>query len=394
MKKLLAMKRNSGRSDNNGLLATKTPSFWDLGQPPVGGYFAETFKKIYVEFRQFKKVFGKKTGVSFKNLIMPDMIPTIRHNLKLSEKRWKKIEDNELVKKLKARLGFKQRDAYIAELEACPRLKAGVRDMSELNVKFQTLASSMLAICARAKTNGVELKSSSCKHVFSEAIKDCYRINQWFRLKPFSSIGSSVRHINSKLQVRLASAAEQKHENSMDEARARSNGVRSQVGDGKSESSDAPDRRRGQKGKGSPGKPRAGGIDKDKDKAERDKNAQKMDALYRIENALAKGRFWHMKTPFCSGDNCTMKYCQGCGTHQIEGKPWHDRPRCNCRKHPEFVETGYFHEKFPNRLSIHARPNSTANDSGSRDNNPSNNRTKFAAKSNSVTENADKLESQ
>jgi hypothetical protein len=89
-----------------------------------------------------------------------------------------------------------------------------------------------------------------------------------------------------------------------------------------------------------------------------------------------------------------MKYCQGCGTHQIEGKPWHDRPRCNCRKHPEFVETGYFHEKFPNRLSIHARPNSTANDSGSRDNNPSNNRTKFAAKSNSVTENADKLESQ
>jgi hypothetical protein len=86
-KKLL--KSKAGRSDNNGLLASKTPSFWDLGESPVGGYFAQTFSKVYGEYRQFVNVFGKKTGVTFKKLIMPDMIPMIRDDLKLTRKQWK-----------------------------------------------------------------------------------------------------------------------------------------------------------------------------------------------------------------------------------------------------------------------------------------------------------------
>ena len=353
MKKLIERKQGG---DNNGLLASKTPSFWDLGTPPTGGYSSKTFNKVYTEFRQFRKVFGRNTGVTFKNLIMPDLIPMIREDLKLKRKQWKKLSSKELIAKLKHRMGLRQRDAYVAELEACPRLTAGIRDITVLNDKFKSLAASMLAICERARNHGVALETSSCKHVFSEAVKNCYRINQWFRLKPFVSIGASVRHINSKLNKRLAEAAEQKHENAMDDAKL--NGVRSQVGDGKSESSNAPDRRKG-KQKGSP---KGGGIDKDKDRASRDKFAQKMDALYKIENALPKGRYWHLKTPFCPGENCTMKICQGCGTHQVEGRPWHDRPRCNCRKHPDFVENGYYHDKWPNRLSIHAKDGAKSTD--------------------------------
>lgn len=379
LKKLLDKR---GRGDNNGLLASKTPSFWDLGKAPVGGYFAQTFMKVYGEFRQFRNVFGKKTGVTFKNLIMEDMIPMIRDDLKLSRRDWRKITDKELIRKLKRRLGFRERDAYIAELESCPRLTSNIRDVNVLNTKFKEMAAQMLSICERARKHGVKLLKPSCKHVFGEAVKNCYRINQWFRLRPFVSIGDSVRNINSKLSRRLASAAEQRHENAMDEAKL--NGVRSQIGAGTSENSKAPDRFKG-KGKVQ------GGIDKkgqDKSKTERDNYSKKMDALYKVENELDKGRFWHAKTPFCEGDNCTLKFCQGCGQHQVAGKAWHDRPRCNCRKHPDFVHTGYFHDKWPNRLSIHDK---SSKNSDQRQQQPGSasgqqQRSSFAGRSNSVAD--------
>jgi hypothetical protein len=344
-----------GRSDNNGLLASKTPSFWNLGKAPTGGYFAQTFTRVYGEFRQFRTVFGKNTGVSFKNLIMEDMIPMVRGDLKLSRSKWKSISDKDLISKLKRRLGFRERDAYIAELEACPRL-AATRDMTVLNTKFKELAAQMLSICERARAHGVSLLRSSCKHVFGQAVKKCYRVSQWFHLRPFKSISDSVRHINSKLARRLASAAEQRHEFAMDEAK--SNGVRHQIGEGTVENSNAPGRPQKGKPKGGIGK---GGKDFSKDKANRDKFSKKMDELYRVENELPRGRYWHMKTRFCEGDNCECKFCQGCGKHQIKGRPWHDRPRCNQRSHPEFVASGYFHDKYPNRLGI------TINNSESKD---------------------------
>jgi hypothetical protein len=291
-------------------------------------------------------VFGKNTGVSFKNLITESMVPMVQSDLKLSRTHWKSICDRELIRKLKRRLGFRERDAYIAELEACPRLTA-TRDITVLNSKFKELAAQMLSICERARTHGVKLLRPSCKHVFGEAIKNCYRINQWFRLRPFKSISHSVRHINSKLSRRLASAAEQRHEFAMDEAKL--NGVRSQIGDGTSESSSAPSRF-------PKGKPK-GGIEKErkdssKEKNNRDKFSKKMDELYKAENGLPRGRYWHMRTRFCDSDHCECKFCQGCGQHQVKGRPWHDRPRCNQRSHPDFVASGYFHDKYPNRLCI------------------------------------------
>jgi hypothetical protein len=50
-----------------------------------------------------------------------------------------------------------------------------------------------------------------------------------------------------------------------------------------------------------------------------------------------------------------MKVCQGCGEHQIPGKPWHDRPKCRCRKDPDFNSNGYWHDRWPNRLNLRAR---------------------------------------
>jgi len=175
------------------------------------------------------------------------------------------------------------------------------------------------------------------------------------------------------------------------------NGARQQVGNGTSESSDAPNRpRKGErpgKGKNNTG-PRNSGVDKDRDAmdpAKRAEHAKKMDALYKVENALPNGRYFHKQTPFCTGSNCTMKVCQGCGAHQVEGKPWHDRPRCNCRRHPDFVATGYFHDKWPGRLSIHARPSdqSQGHDKTSQPQAADRPRTNFAARSNTVSENKD-----
>ena len=339
--------------NGNGMLASKPPSFWGLGKPPSGGYFPETFNRIYNEYRQFRSVFGSNTGLSFKRLITEEMQPTVRRDLKLTRSQFRKIDSKVLVSKLKKRLCFHKRDVYVAELEACPRIPAGIKDISALNVAFKDLSSKMLDVVERAHRHGVRLRKSSCKHILGQAVKNSYRLNQWFHLSRFKSIGESVRKINTKLQRRLSTDAEKRHEQTADQAMH--NGVRQQVGDGHMEGSSAPERPR----KGGAAKPGAkGGISKqDTPRLSPEDYAKKMDALYRVENALEKGRHFHKHGPFCnSPTNCTLKFCQGCGEHQVEGKPWHDRPKCRARKHHDFVATGYWHDRWPNRLGLRARP--------------------------------------
>ena len=341
--------------NGNGMLASKPPSFWGLGKPPSGGYFPETFNRIYNEYRQFRSVFGSNTGLSFKRLITEEMQPTVRRDLKLTRRQFRKIDSKVLVSRLKKRLCFHKRDVYVAELEACPRIPANIKDISALNVAFKDLSSKMLDVVERAHRHGVRLRKSSCKHILGQAVKNSYRLSQWFHLSRFKSIGESVRKINTKLQRRLSTDAEKRHEQTADQAMH--NGVRQQVGEGHVEGSSAPERPR----KGGAAKPGPkGGISKqDPPRLSPEEYAKKMDALYRVENALEKGRHFHKHGPFCnSPTNCTLKFCQGCGEHQVEGKPWHDRPKCRCRKHPDFVATGYWHDKFPNRLSLRARPDS------------------------------------
>jgi hypothetical protein len=345
-------KRSEG--NGNGMLASKPPSFWTIGKPPSGGYFPETFNRIYHEYRQFRSVFGKNTGLSFKRLITEELQPTVRRDLKLSRHQFRKIDSGELVKKLKKRLCFHKRDVYVAELEACPRIPAGIKDMHTLNLAFKDLSSKMLDVVERAHRHGVRLRKSSCKHILGQAVKNSYRLTQWFHLSRFRSIGESVRRINTKLQRRMSTDAEKRHEQLADQAIH--NGIRQQLGDGTVEPSGAPERPRKGPGKPSP----KGGIKKgDVPRLSPEEYGKKMDALYRIENELEKGRYFHKHGPFCnSPTNCTLKFCQGCGEHQVPNKPWHDRPKCRCRKDRDFVATGYWHDKWPNRLNLKARPNS------------------------------------
>ncbi len=346
------------------MLASKPPSFWNLGDPPNGGYFSESFSKIYNEFRQFREVFGKNTGLTFKRLITKELAPTVWDDLKLTRRQYKKLDSKKLVSMLKRRLGFTKKDAYIAELEACPKLPSGVKDINALNVHFKKLSGKMLDVLERARDHGVRLRPHSCKYVLQQAIKNSYRISQWFHMQRFRSIGASVRLINTKLRDRMASEAEKKHDQAADQAMLNGMaGSRQQIGNGTVEGSNAPDRPRKGDGKKSPGP--KGGVDKNNsaDPAKQAKFAKEMDTSYKIENQLPNGRYYHKPTPFCQCDAsgvCTMKVCQGCGEHQVPGKPWHDRPKCRSRKHADFCATGYWHDKWPNRLNLRANNTTTA----------------------------------
>jgi hypothetical protein len=374
LEKLLKRLVSRQSAGNNGLIATK-PNFWTLGSPPNGGYHLETFTRLYREFREFKRVYGKHTGITFKNLITLDVSPLVREDLELSRSQWKVIDDRQLIKKLKARLGYQDCDHYIALLESCPKLPDKIKDTAALSNSFKDLSGKMLEIIERAHRHNVKLRRASLKHVFSTAIKSSYRMTNWFHREKFHSIGRSVRFLNTKIKDRLAHELERKHEVDQD---ARFNGVRGQIGGGTQESSDAPDRRFGSKKAADRRDKRPiGGIDK-RSNLSRGKGVDakggpfsnlssaeyraKMSELYKIENALPRGRHHHEHTVFCDGNPCRLRRCQGCGEHQRKDQPAHDRPHCPHRKHSDFVSEGYFHEKWPSRLNIFARDKNGASE--------------------------------
>lgn len=350
------LSRQSG--GNNGLMAPK-PNFWTLGSPPNGGYHLETFSRLYREFQEFKRIYGKHTGVSFKNLITLDVSPLVRHDLKLRRSEWKQLDDRSLIRMLKSRLGYQDSDHYIALLESCPKLPDKMKDTVALSNHFKDLSGKMLEIIERAHKHKVKLRRESLKHVFTTAIKSSYRMTNWFHLEKFKSIGDSVRFLNTKIKDRLSHELERKHEQEQD---ARVAGVRGQIGSGTQESSDAPDRRPPKKSNHQV----KGGISKAKPNDSKGKSQspfsklspeeyrKKMDELYQVENKLPRGRHFHERTVFCGEDPCPYRRCQGCGEHTVKGKSGHDRPHCPHRKQKDFVAEGYFHERWPGRTSIFA----------------------------------------
>jgi hypothetical protein len=374
------------------------PNFWTLGSPPQGGYHLETFTRLYREFREFKRIYGKHTGVSFKNLITLDVSPLVREDLELTRREWKKIEDRNLIRMLKSRLGYSNSDHYISLLESCPKLPEKLKDTTALSTHFKDMSGKMLEVIERAHRHNVKLRKASLKHVFATAIKSSYRMTNWFHLERFKSIGDSVRSLNTKIKERLSLELERKHEQEQD---ARINGVRGQIGTGHQEGSNAPDRRSPKKAQG---RPVQGGVSKSRDakdkspfsKLSQDEFRKKMDELYKIENQLTRGRHFHERTVFCDADPCPFRRCQGCGEHSQKGKSAHDRPHCPHRKHKDFVTEGYFHDKFPGRLSIFAstsgdRPSNAPPPSGPNPHhqNRSNHSAKFAAAAGSSNEAAE-----
>ena len=330
LEKLLERLLSIKSGGNNGLMAPK-PSFWTLGSPPQGGYHLETFTRLYREFKEFKRIYGKHTGVSFKNLITLDVSPLMREDLQLTRSEWKKLGDRELIRKLKSRLGYSDSDHYIALLESCPKLPDKLKDTTALSNAFKDLSGKMLEVVERAHRHKVTLRKASLKHVFSTAIKSSYRMTNWFHLERFKSIGDSVRFLNTKIKDRLSLELERKHEQEQD---ARVNGVRGQIGAGHQEGSNAPDRRppkmkdRPLQGvsKNLRGPPRSAKDTSPFAKLSQEDYRKKMDELYKVENQLSRGRHFHERTVFCDGDPCPFRRCQGCGEHSVKGKSAHDRP--------------------------------------------------------------------
>jgi hypothetical protein len=333
-----------------------------LGSPPNGGYHLETFTRLYREFKEFKRIYGKHTGVSFKNLITLDVSPLVREDLELTRSEWKKLPDSKLIRALKSRLGYQDSDHYIALLESCPKLPDKLKDTIALSNHFKDLSGKMLEVIERAHRHKVKLRKESLKHVFSTAIKSSYRMTNWFHLEKFKSIGDSVRFLNTKIKNRLSHELERKHEQEQD---ARVAGVRGQIGNGTQESSNAPDR----KSPKNATRPIKGGIAKGPKtpdakapfgKLSPEEYRKKMDDLYQVENKLPRGRHFHERMVFCDGDPCPYKRCQGCGEHSVKGKSCHDRPHCPHRKHKDFVAEGYFHEKWPGRINIFANADASS----------------------------------
>jgi hypothetical protein len=187
---------------NHASLVATPPASWTAGDAPKGGYYLETFVRVYRDYKRFIRVYGSNTSVTFKSLIGDDIEPQVRADCKLSETRYQKTSDDELLKLLKERLSFKEKDYYISQLEDL-RLPPHPVTSLKLYSAFTKLSTDMLRIEDEAKQNGVKLNKHGLKNLFSKLVKDYYRLQSWFNAKKFRSLSSSVRYINGKIKKRM-----------------------------------------------------------------------------------------------------------------------------------------------------------------------------------------------
>lgn len=381
---------NKGKGSNT---LTKPPEFLYNGDAPKGGYFLETFQRLYGLYKAFVGISGEDCGLTFKNLITEDIEPTVRARLGLQRQEdWDSISNSDLIKRLKNNLGFRDKDYYLSQLEEF-KLPKSSSSSSKIFSAFVTQTSSMLAIEAEAIKTGVVLRRSILKNLFQNYVRLHYRINQWFHDRTFKSLSKTVNHISKQYKKQHIQEKRKAHE---DRENAIANSARSDFHGGKSEPANAADSRdaaqnkhgRGNAGRGRGGRqdsagsrdsssatprrddtrrqnqpgdsrarggkgnasPRGGGIHKDL--GQRD-----FKSAYALEDSMPKGRFWHEKTSFCQGDDCRARICQGCGEHSTAENRGHDRPHCPNVEHKDFVAAPkYFHEVWPGRKTALVRP--------------------------------------
>lgn len=349
---------------NHASLVATPPAPWTAGDAPKGGYYLDTFVRVYRDYKRFVRVYGINTSVTFKSLIGDDIEPQVRADCKLSETRYQKISDDELLALLKERLSFKEKDYYISQLEEL-RLPPHPITSLKLYSSFTKLSTDMLRIEDEAKQNGVKLNKHGLKNLFSKLVKDYYRLQSWFNAKKFKSLSKSVRYINGKIKKRMVEEKERDHDHRMDQATL--HGVRHDYRGGKQEASDAPTTRGARGGRGRGRGNVRGGIQKSDRSSTQSRtplsqaDQAAMDAAYAVEKALPKGRYWHTPGPYCfygPDGKCQGRVCQGCGYHSSRDQPGHDRPRCRHKSHADFVTAPkYWCECWPNRTDpIGMRP--------------------------------------
>jgi hypothetical protein len=396
--KMMIEKLGSLNRGGGSATLAKPPEFWVNGDAPKGGYFLETFQRLYGLYKAFVGISGEDCGLTFKNLITEDIEPTVRSRLELQKQEdWDSISNSELIRKLKGNLGFKDKDYYLSQLEEFKLPKAGSAT-AKIFSAFTTQTSGMLAIEAEAVKTGVRLRKSVLKNLLSTYVRYHYRLNQWFHGRRFKSLSRSINHMSKQFKKKCIQEKRTAHEDRED---ATANGARSDFLGGKAEPANAADSRdaarkkndrgrggtgRGRGGRGDsfssrdsttasprasdarnrsqsesspnrggrgPSTPRGGGVNKDSPQKD-------YKGAYALEDSMSKGRFWHEKGPFCQGENCRARICQGCGEHSTAENRGHDRPHCPNTEHKDFVAAPkYFHEVWPGRKTALVRPAAT-----------------------------------
>ena len=364
----------SRRERKSNLMAAPPPN-WTDGDSPNGGFYLDTFTKVYQGYKSFTSLHG--SSLTFKSLIQHDIEPTVMMELGIrSAKSYRKLSDKQLLKRIKACLGFQEDDYYARKLEllrlpACNQSKA-----SSLYVAFRKLTTPFLRILREAEDSGARLRSSNVSRIFKNQIRGYPALERWFLSKRFKTFNDAVRHISRELHNRIATEVETQHDEQIVNGHVA--GARTDIRGGKAE----PGRGKGnhhqqnQRGSSQPPPKRARwddrnalkALDSSDDRPSRPaRSKQEEDEFQRAlakEKALPHGMYHHPRGPYCKENPCRAKLCQGCNYHAGPDGKGHFRPNCRCKDHPEFVPEGYFHDKHPNRTGALKIPASDASARG------------------------------
>jgi hypothetical protein len=347
--------RDRRNSSTSNLVAAPPPN-WVDGDAPNGGYFLETFTKIYQQFRSFKKM-HRGTGLLFRDLIQPDIEPTVLMECGLSSREYRSLSQDDLLSTIKKSLGFNDEDYFTRQLELlrlpnCKRVKA-----MDLYKAFRKLTTPFLRILGEAKSSGVALRNSNIVRIFKNHIKGIPSLERWFHSKKFKTFNSALKFISGKIRECITKEIEDAHDERVSAGAVAGATGRSDCQGGKSESGQAVQKNRNQKRRLAsrderPPKRQSVGDKNSRSskyphRSSEDESA--FQAALQMEKDLPNGMYFHPRGPFCTQNPCKAKVCQGCNFHADASGRGHIRPNCRCKNHADFVATGYFHERWPNR---------------------------------------------
>lgn len=360
--------RRNGSTSN---LVAAPPPNWVDGDAPNGGYFLETFTKVYQQFRSFKKM-HKGTGLLFRDLIQPDIEPTMLMECGLTSREYKSLSQDDLLATIKKSLGFNDEDYFTRQLELlrlphCKRAKA-----MELYKAFRKLTTPFLRILVEAKSSGVALRNSNVVRIFKNHIKGIPSLERWFHSKKFKTFNSALKFVSGKIRECITKEIEEAHDERVSSGSVAGATGRSDCQGGKSESGQAAQKNRNDKRRPAsrderPSKKqsvgdKSGRSSKYPQRSSEDESA--FQAALQKEKDLPSGMYFHPRGPFCTENPCKAKVCQGCNFHADASGRGHIRPNCRCKDHADFVATGYFHERWPSRTGALKLPEGSDKSSG------------------------------